>query len=147
MAGMKLARLAALCVLVWVTGCSGFDQDYKAAVEKGWVADSIEGPWDGRWQSKAGHGGDGLKAIVSRTGQETYLVRFRAKYWGIFESDQQVNLRAISAEPFKARGTEDLGYLKGGWYQYEATITPQRFDATYKSEHDHGEFNLARPAS
>jgi hypothetical protein len=143
---MKLVRLAALCALVWVAGCSAFDRDYEAAVEKGWAADSIEGPWEGRWQSKAGHGGDRLKALISRTGPETYFARFRAKYWGIFEADQEVNLRSTSADPIKANGTEDLGFLKGGWYQYEATITPERFDATYKSEHDHGDFNLARPA-
>ena len=143
-AGMKQA-FAAVCLLCVLAGCSGFDRDYKAAVEKGWAADSIEGPWDGRWQSQAGHGGDRIRAIITRTGPESYYARFRAKYWGIFEADQDVNLWATSESPVKASGSQDLGYFKGGVYHFEATISPAQLDATYRSEHDHGEFNLSRP--
>ena len=126
-------------------GCATFDGAYKAAVETGWPADSIEGAWEGKWESKGGHGGGDLKAVVTRGAEDIYFVHFRASYWGMFQTDQEVNFRTTSTDPIKATGTADLGYLKGGVYRYEATITPQRFEATYVAEADRGEFNLARP--
>jgi hypothetical protein len=136
-----IVSLAAL-----LAACSEFDREYKAAVQKGAPADSIEGPWDGQWQSHAGHGGGRLWAVITRTGANTYFARFKAKYWGFMEAENDVNLRVSSTQPVRAAGNEDLGYLKGGVYHYDATLTPTEFDANYSSEHDHGVFTLRRPS-
>ena len=61
------------------------------------------------------------------------------------KADQDTLFRVTGTGPYKATGESDLGALKGGTYRYEATITPEKFDATYKSEDDHGIFSLERP--
>jgi hypothetical protein len=143
---MRFAMM--LCAAAFLfTGCSSFNRDYESAVAAGWPADSIEGPWHGRWQSHAGHGGDRLRAVVTRSpsSPDTYHARFRAKFWLIFHSNQDVDLKVTSTNPTQASGEKDLGWLYGGVYQYDAALTPTQFDATYRSKHDHGVFSLTRP--
>jgi hypothetical protein len=135
-AGLFLAALA---------GCSSFNGEYKTAVAGGVAPDSVEGPWEGRWLSNAGHGGGELRALLTKTSPNTYSARFRATYWGIFQADEDTLLRVTSTSPIKASGESDLGALKGGMYKYEVTLTPTNFDATYQSEDDRGEFHLTRP--
>ena len=148
---MKCAPLlipsVGLLLLVGLAGCSGFNQEYEQTLSSlPNTANTIEGPWEGRWQSQSGHGGGKLRAILTKAGPETYVARFHAGYWGIFESDQDTLFRVTgTTSPFKATGESDLGALKGGTYRYEATISPEKFDATYKSEDDHGIFSLERP--
>lgn len=132
-------------VALAMVGCSsGFDSEYKQSLANVHY-DTIEGPWEGHWQSQGGHGGDKLRAILTKNGPDTYIAKFHAGYWGIFEADQETLLRVTGTNPVHATGESDLGYLKGGTYRYEATITPEKFDATYKSSEDHGTFELARP--
>ena len=129
-----------------LTGCSsGFEKEYKAIAIAATPHDTIEGAWEGRWQSQAGHGGDKLRAILTKNGPDTYIAKFHAGYWGMFESDQETLLRVTGTNPVHATGESDLGYLKGGTYRYDATITPEKFDATYKSTEDHGVFEMTRP--
>jgi hypothetical protein len=134
-------------LLAAVTGCSTFDRDYQKALEAPRTSgEGIQGPWEGRWQSQGGHGGDKLRALLQQTAPDTYHARFRAQYWGIFATDQDVDLHVTStAPPINASGEANLGFFKGGVYHYDATITPSQFEATYKSKYDHGQFNLARP--
>src|SRR5687768_16396056 len=117
----SLLRCASIiCLSAMLPACSEFDREYKAAVQNGPPADSIEGAWDGRWQSNAGHGGGRLWAVVNRTGESTYFAKFKAGYWGFLESENDVNLRVTSAtQPVRASGNQDLGYLKGGVYHYD----------------------------
>ena len=138
-------RLAAGCLLFALAGCSTFDRDYRQAVAAETSGRGVEGPWDGHWKSEGGHGGDRLRALLTRTAPDTIHARFRAQYWGIFAGDEDVDLHVTSTSPTRAAGEADLGFFKGGVYQYDATITPSTFDATYKSKYDHGQFNLARP--
>ena len=143
---MNLTRwIAAVCLMMAMGGCSSFNRDYDRALGKPIPTDSLEGPWEGRWQSQGGHGGDRLRALLTRTAPDTYHARFRAQYWGILAGDEDVDLHVSSTSPTRANGEADLGFWKGGVYRYDATITPSHFDATYKSNEDHGEFNLARP--
>lgn len=144
---MQSARLSLTCLLfaLALTGCSGFNTEYKQIVASPPPAGTIEGAWEGRWQSQSGHGGDKLRAILTKNGPDTYMARFHATYWGIFQADQETLLRVTGTSPVRAKGESDLGYLKGGTYRYEATITPEKFDATYKSDEDHGVFEMTRP--
>lgn len=146
---MRLAPLSISCVVLValaLTGCSsGFESEYKQSLANVQHYDTVEGPWEGRWQSQAGHGGDKLRAILTKNGPDTYIAKFHAGYWGLFEADQETLLRVSGTNPVHATGESDLGYLKGGTYRYEATITTEKFDATYKSTEDHGVFEMARP--
>lgn len=147
----RVYSIFALVVLGMVSGCASFDSLYDKAIAQGAPpAGSVEGAWDGTWQSQAGHGNDRLRAIVTKTGADTYHVWFRAHFWGIFQASQEVDLKASSAAgaaEIKGAGEQDLGWLYGGVYQYEATISPVKMDATYKSKFDHGEFHLGRVGS
>jgi hypothetical protein len=142
---MKFAPLVLLTLLLPLTGCSDFNREFSQTLASTQPSNTIEGPWEGYWQSNAGHGGDRLRAILTKNGPDTYIAQFRAKYWGIFEADQETLLRVTGTNPVRATGESDLGYLKGGTYRYEATITPEKFDATYKSDEDHGVFEMTRP--
>ena len=142
---MKHALLPLLALAL--TGCSTFNRDYNIALAKPIPFDSIEGPWDGTWQSHAGHGGHRLRALVTKTAPDTYHARFRAKFWLLFEADQHTDLKVTAAAPIQATGQQDLGTLAGGVYTYDATLTPTTLDATYSSKYDHGVFNLARPGA
>ena len=127
-----------------LAGCSSFDRDFEAVRQSKASMLSVS-LWDGSWKSEGGHGGGRLRAILTPIAPDTYHARFRAQYWGIFAADEDVDLHVTSTAPIKAAGEADLGFFKGGVYQYDATITPSQFEATYKSKYDHGQFNLARP--
>ncbi len=132
-------------LLLLAGGCSSFDGAYEKAMKEPIPAGSVEGPWQGTWKSENGHGGDRLRAIVSKTGPQKYHIWFRAKFWAIFEASQEVDFTAANdSTPVKASGDEDLGSLAGGIYHYDALITPAALDATYQSKYDHGEFHLKR---
>jgi hypothetical protein len=139
-----LKLLVAGLLLVLLAGCTTFDARYEAALVNRAQA-GVEGAWAGRWQSETGHGGDRLRAVVTQREPQKLHVIFRAHFWGIFDIDEVVDLNVTSTNPVRASGEANLGYLKGGVYSYEATITPVKFDATYKSKYDHGVFNLSRP--
>src|SRR4051812_5885907 len=92
-----------------LTGCSDFNREYKQTLAST-PPDSIEGAWEGRWQSQGGHGGDKLRAVLTKNGPDSYVAKFRANYWGIFEADQETLLRVKSPTtmPVKASGESDL---------------------------------------
>src|SRR4051812_31085618 len=131
-----LLSVVAFALLGGVTGCSSFDSDYQHASASTLPAGSIEGPWVGKWESQAGHGTGPLRAMLTKTGPDTYYARFRAGYWSIFEADEETLLRVHSTNPVRADGESDLGYIKGGVYKFDATITPTKFDANYQSKDD-----------
>lgn len=143
----RRAWLFAGVLLAGLTGCSSFDSEYKQAVGSGLPAGSIEGPWEGRWESQAGHGGGPLRCMITKTGPDLYYAKFRAGYWGIFAANEETLLRVSGKDPIKATGESDLGALKGGLYRYEATITPDKLDATYKSAGDRGVWTMTRPVN
>lgn len=144
---MSVMKFFALSCLIGVlTGCTTFDARYEAALANR-SAPGVEGAWEGRWQSENGHGGDRLRAVVTQREPQKLHVVFRAHFWGIFDIDEVVDLNVTGTNPVRASGEADLGYWKGGVYQYDATITPVKFDATYTSKYDHGTFTLTRPKS
>jgi hypothetical protein len=154
-----MSRLAPIALtLLLLAGCSRFERDWKAAIARPAPATnpaSIDGPWQGRWQSDAGHGGGDLGPVhgggdlrcILRAGEDgRYQARFRATFAGFLKAGYIVRLTATpQAGGLRVEGSEDLGFLAGGQYRYEGTITAEQFLCTYRSKHDHGTFRLARP--
>ena len=149
----RLVRGPLLMVsLVAAGGCSTFSKDYNAAVASSQAgvaaapSSSIIGPWQGEWRSKSGHRGR-LRCVLSAKTPTEYFARFEAKFWKIFTAHYDVTLRVVNEtdQTVKLAGDQDLGWLAGGKYHYEATVTPEQFDATYDSKIDSGEFHLRRP--
>src|SRR5258707_573786 len=114
MTAMKSLVIGTLLTLL--AGCSTFDVRYEAALANR-APSGVEGAWEGRWQSQAGHGGDRLRAVVTATAPDTLRVIFRAHFWGIFDIDEEVDLKVTGTSPVHAAGEADLGYFKGGVYQ------------------------------
>src|SRR5947208_1643822 len=131
-------------------GCSTFPRDFTAAVAKPVPAETIEGPWQGSWNSNGGHSGQ-LRCLLEPSGEpaggaENYQARFEAKFWGIFTARYNVILHGTRGDGgAKLSGDHDLGWLAGGVYHYEADVTPAAFEATYRSKYDTGTFHMTRP--
>ena len=134
-------------------GCSSFNRKWEQATSEPVPTDDVMGPWEGKWQSRKGHGSGKLLCVIEAAPQTAgpsadapYVAHFRATFWGIFKSTYSIPLtRHRDAENVFA-GKKDLGWLAGGLYTYGAEITPTTFDASYQSQSgDSGIFQLARP--
>jgi hypothetical protein len=130
--------------MVLMLGCSNFNREWeKAAAVK---QEGVEGAWVGRWQSDAGHGEGTLKCLLTRQSNGQYQTRFYATYWGFFRFHTQVMLTGKDqGSSIALAGKEDLGWWKGGVYEYAGMVTPTDFSCTYRSKHDEGTFVMKRP--
>lgn len=145
-----LRTLLAAVILAASTGCSSFHTAWKTASElpPALDADTIEGRWEGRWESDRNHHNGRLRCIVTRQTNGLYSARFHANYRILF------NLRFgytaildVTREDRRNRfsGEADLGWYAGGIYRYEGQATATHFVSTYSCKHDHGTFRMTRP--
>ena len=76
----------------------------------------------------------------------TYQARFKASYLRFLSYTTSVQLTA-TAEQGRVRfhGSENLGWLAGGQYEYRGEATSASFHSTYECPRDHGVFELSRP--
>ena len=138
--------LLLISLAVGGSACSRFDRDWKLAMAMPGPSEGLEGPWEGRWKSDAGHGSGKLRCILSRLSEDEYLARFRATFWGILKAGYEVKLKARPRDGgVEIQGEKDLGSLAGGVYRYEGTVSPTNFSATYSSKNDNGTFEMRRP--
>lgn len=140
--------LALIPALLFTTGCSSFNRDYKQALLKGEPKASIEGPWIGSWLSdKNGHNGE-LRGIITKLDDDRYETRFKATFWKIFTytSEAEFEMQPHN-DGFEFFGAKKLGWLAGGEYTYEGRVNPERFYSTYKNKWDHGTFQMERPSA
>ena len=138
--------MALLFSLVLLCGCSTFNRDWRKAATKPVPPASVEGRWEGQWESAVnGHHGR-LRCLMTRESDELFQARFRATYGGIFRFSYSVPL-TLQPHDFgwELSGEANLGKLAGGSYYYEGRIAPTNFAATYRSKYDHGLFELRRP--
>ncbi len=143
-----LKRFFLVLPALLLCGCSTFNRDWNRAAQNPVPVNSVEGRWDGTWLSDVnGHTGR-LRCLLVREGENRHQARFRATYWKVFRFSYTVPLQ-VEAEvrdgAWHFTGEEDLGKLAGGVYRYEGHVTPTDFFSTYRSEHDHGTFQMRRP--
>ena len=150
-------RVASLFLAIWTTcgltlalatsSCSTFNHEWEKASAAPPPACEMTGRWEGSWVSEVnGHRGR-LRCLVSRLDDRSYRARFNATYWKCFRFGYAVNL-TVTREPtgaFKFQGEADLGWWGGGVYHYDGHANPGDFVSTYRSEYDHGTFQMARP--
>lgn len=141
----------ALALALGFSSCSTrFQHDWKAAaasVETTAPRD-VTGAWEGTWKSEAtGHQGT-LKAVVSESGKkdQVYAFHYQATWRHIlsatFQSEHTVR---IQGKNFVLTGQHNLGPMFGGIYHYDGTATPTMLKCRYRSDLDHGLFELKRP--
>jgi hypothetical protein len=143
-----LARfITTFVALLILTGCSTFERDWRHAVLQAPAKPgNPAGPWQGTWVSeKNGHTGD-LRCLVTQKSAKEYEYRFKATYWKTFRFSYTANLPTqCTGDSCTFKGSENLGFLAGGAYNYEGQISNRTFHATYSCKYDHGTFLLSRP--
>lgn len=139
--------LLATAPLLLAVGCCGtFDRDFDAARSP--VGQGMPGAWEGTWASAGGHEG-GLRCIVTAKEANQVDTRYHATYgwflfWFSFEYTVPVTIERDGAG-WKFRGSAVLdSWVGGGPYEYEGRVEGDEFNATYKSEDDHGVFKMKR---
>lgn len=148
--GQIIGRRAWVCVsllLLAATGCSSFDNEWKAASAVPAAEGDISGRWEGNWRSGQSGNGGGLRCVVSRIDRKTFRAHFDATYASALHFDYVVNLTGATADDGYTyfEGEANLGVFAGGKYQYNGRADDDEFYSTYRSESDRGQFTLARP--
>jgi len=133
-------------LLLSTTGCSTFNRDWNASAQASPKTNDLQGRWEGTWLSQTkGHHGS-LRCLLTRETDYQYEARFHATYWKAFRFGYTVQLIVTPSEAaYQCRGDADLGWLAGGTYHYEGTVTPTNFFSTYRAAGDHGIFQMHRP--
>jgi hypothetical protein len=150
MIGASLMKnwFALLFLVLFLTGCSSFNREWKSARAQPTPTADISGPWEGRWLSeKNGHTGK-LRGILTKAGPDNYNAHFHATFWKIFRATYRVPLKYEEQNgEHLLTGEANLGKLSGGVYTYKAKATPDQFHSSYKCRWDHGTFEMKRPVS
>jgi len=145
-----LGTIACLVAALWLSGCSTFEQDWRAARLIPRLEDDVAGRWEGTWRSEANGHNDQLRAIITKGSNDVYLTRFHARYKkGIFRFSfgYSVPLQVRQTnDTYQFHGEADLGWLAGGLYRYEGSATGTNFFSTYHCKYDHGTFQMRRPS-
>ena len=128
-------------IIMSVTGCSTFNNEWKKAATVPPHTGDIIGRWEGSWLSdKNGHHGK-LRCLVTRIDERHYRARYKATWWKVFRFGYIVTMRVEKPDTvFKFEGEANLGWLAGGVYRYDGQATSTNFFSTYKSKYDHGAF-------
>jgi hypothetical protein len=134
-------------VVVLAAGCtSKFQNEWRSAAGAPAQPDHLSGRWKGSWKSdKSGHSG-GLRAVVTRSGEDAYRAHFNATYALLFRFGYTMNMTADVREDMTyVAGEEDLGKNLGGVYEYEGQADGRKFRLNYRTKNDYGHFTLTRP--
>lgn len=138
--------LGVLLAAFLATGCSSFPGDWEEGASRVPPAgDPLAGAWDGRWVSETtGHEGR-LRCIAEPAADEEWLLRFRARWGGMFRFSYELPVEATTAsdEVLRLAGEADLGWPYGV-YAFEAEVAGDRLRASYRTEGDQGTFSLTR---
>lgn len=105
----------------------------------------LSGEWSGSWNSETtGHKGP-LRANIRPTGDGNYTATFTGKFFKVIPFRYQMQLNVVSSDEGELRlaGSKKLGPLMG-YYSYQATVSGNRFLATYRTKRDRGTFTLRR---
>lgn len=118
-----------------------------AAQEDAVNANLLCGNWKGSWIScKNGHNGR-LRATFCRISKTKVQAKFTGSFFKVFPFRYNAVLDVVHEEDglIQLRGSRRLGPMMGTFY-YEATITGNQFNATYRSKRDCGKWNMTRVA-
>jgi len=140
-----MMRPLAAIVLIASMLCAGctFERAWDAAgvAPEGGVA----GQWEGIWKSDKSRSHGGLRCAIRQISPDTCEAYFHATHGVVFALNQQVNMRVWRADgDWQFSGSEDLGVMNGGLFEYNGHLHGDRFTATYRSPVDFGTFILTR---
>ena len=141
-----LALPLALAFVLFATGCSRFNRDWKTAAAAAVPASTLEGRWLGTWFSEPSGHTDRLRCLITKQPDGQFNARFHAKYHKTFSYKYTVPLTVLEKDGvFTFSGEANLGWLAGGVYHYAGRATPTNYFSTYRCPYDHGTFQMTRP--
>jgi hypothetical protein len=127
------------------SNCSEFSREwdrYEAAPAQN--RSPLEGRWEGQWISDAnGHHGT-LQCLLTLEPSGNYRAFFHATFSRALRVCYTAHLNAKKLEnSVEIEGEADLGKLAGGLYHYHGTVTPEKFQCSYRCSYDHGKFDMS----
>jgi hypothetical protein len=147
---MKVPTIPLLFVAAFLlSSCTSFERQWRQSVadyQTGKVA-APAGPWTGTWTTSTnGHTGN-LRAIVSPAEDKPgeYDFRYHATWAKILSGSYKVRYPVTKrGGTHHVDGEQKMGVF--GTFRHRASITRDRFDATYSNDKgDLGKFSLRRP--
>lgn len=145
-ASRRLVGVFAILFAAMLSGCTGFERDWRASQQFVNPCDGFSGRWEGSWKSDHnGHRGK-LRAIITPTDNEhIYNARFKATYAFVIPYQFEIPMQVTTDEQgVHFEGQADLGWLAGGNYTYTGTAHCGEFDSVYCADKDHGIFSMKR---
>ncbi len=137
----------ALTLALLLSGCATgrFNRDWKQAGLATASEKPVEGRWSGYWVSDVnGHTGQ-LRCLITHTHGKNYRFHYWSSFWKVFHYQTTLTFRLEERDgALHFEGTEELGDIAGGLYEYQGSFTGTNFTATYKSAYDHGKFQMQR---
>ncbi len=140
--------LLPLCAL-FLVGCGSFERQWKRSVAEYKAGETVApaGPWVGTWTTTTnGHTGN-LRAIVTPAEDKPgeYDFRYHATWARILSGSYKVRFPVRrSGGVHRIDGDQKLGIF--GKFRHRATISKNRFEATYSNDKgDLGAFEMKRP--
>ncbi len=109
------------------------------------VAQDLGGNWSGQWNScRTGHRGR-LNATFCRIDEYHVQAKFRGTFARIVPFRYRAVLDIVHEEPgmMVLSGSKKLGPIMGS-FSYDATVTGNQFNATYRSRRDQGYWRMSR---
>jgi hypothetical protein len=107
------------------------------------AADPYTGRWAGQWSSDAnGHHGP-LRAKLTPTGHG-YTATFAGRFAGVIPFVYRTPLSAVGTSGEAVFLTAERRLPLFGTFRTDAVVTPNSFDATFRSARDSGRFTLTR---
>ena len=148
---MRSPLLVLAIAALGLSSCSiGYNREWSKAKAQAshQPPKDMSGPWLGTWRSDVnGHNGE-LRCIVTplagNAGQERF--HYHATFMKILSATYDVThvVKPVKGG-FTFAGDQVLTGAGGGLYHYEGNATPSTFHATFRSEKDHGVFEMKRP--
>lgn len=106
------------------------------------AAASPAGLWQGTWSSEStGHRGP-MRARIRQVDEDTYRALFVGRFAGVVPFAYPAKLDRVPGTCHCYTSTQRLPLM--GTYRMTATVTPSRFDATFRSREDVGRFQMRR---
>jgi len=143
---MRIVQIIIICclsifILVFSGGCFSCHQ----IGPKNKIKEDIEGRWIGKWLCEQTGDSGKIRCHLMEREEGLYQARFDGNYWGFIPFWFTIQMDITEQDGvYHAQAEEDLGWLGGGSYAYEGTISKTDFQISYTSKRHKGTFVLER---